>query len=173
MREYRINGVHVKFNFFIILSLFLITACGGGKSTVKLEVTRSFSSSNSTFDGGLYIVGKNATNGEEFSVALTTESSISLTLNYGKWDISAVGWDNDPDLFEGDVLCGSTSIDFKSAEASAPISVSSGNCKNPKLLKFLTCGALFDPSNPSQLISSSNLTDSFCLDSRFSCPKRL
>jgi hypothetical protein len=167
MREYRINGVHVKLNFLIILSLFLISACGGGKSTVKLEVTRSFSSSNSTFDGGLYIVGKNATNGDEFAVSLTTESSTSLNLNYGNWDISAVGWDNDPDLFEGDVLCGSTSIDFKSAEASAPISVSSGNCKNPKLLKVLTCGALFDPSNPSQLISSNNLTDSFCLDSNY------
>jgi hypothetical protein len=153
----------VKVNLLILFSLLVLSACGGGKSTVKLEVTRSFSSSNSTFDGGLYIVGKNATNGDEFAVSLTTESSTSLNLNYGNWDIKVIGWDNGGKLFEGDVLCGSTTINFKKEVDSAPITVSPDcDALNPLLLKVYTCGALYDPSSPNNLRSGSSLTAAFC-----------
>jgi hypothetical protein len=154
----------VKVNLLILFSLLVLSACGGGKSTVKLEVTRSFSTGNSTFDGGLYIVGKNATNGDEFAVSLTTESSTSLNLNYGNWEIKVIGWDNQDRLFEGDILCGSTTINFKKEVDSAPITVSASACDalNPQLLKVYTCGALYNPSSPNDLIPGDDLTTTFC-----------
>jgi hypothetical protein len=165
--EYRINGVHVKFNIFFILSLFTLYSCGGGQSSIKLEVTRSFSTGNSTFDGGLLIIAKNSVSGEEYYAPLATQSTVSLNLNYGTWDITAIGWDNNEQLFEGDILCGSTTKVFSKEVDSAPISVSSANCSSPKLLKILTCGALFDPADPTKLISGSNLSDGFCSQSSY------
>jgi hypothetical protein len=155
----------VKVNLLILVSLLILAACGGGKGAVKLEVTRSFSSTNSTFDGGLYIVGKNTSNGDEFAVSLTTQSSTSLNLNYGNWEIKVIGWDNYIDkLFEGDILCGSTTINFKKEVDSAPITVSSSACAdlNPKILKLYTCSALYNPSSPNELISGTSLSDTFC-----------
>ncbi len=165
--EYRINGVHVKLNFFFILALLSLYSCGGGQSSIKLEVTRSFQTGNTTFDGGLLVIAKNSVSGEEYYAPLATQSTVSLNLNYGTWDITAIGWDNNDQLFEGDLLCGSTTKVFSKEVDTAPISVSSANCSSPKLLKILTCGALFDPADPTKLISGTNLSDVFCSQSSY------
>lgn len=155
-------------NFLMMPILcFLLISCGGSKSSMKVEVTRSFSSTNSSFDGGLYLHGKNLATQEEFSIALGNQSSTSIVLNFGKWDIRVVGWDNSPLVMEGDVLCAHEVIDFKSEEQKASLQVTKDKCNDPALgsstpVGIYFCGALYDPEAPQNLRSPNNLTTNFC-----------
>ncbi len=155
-------------NFLIMPILcFLLISCGGSKSSMKVEVTRSFSSTNSSFDGGLYLHGKNLSTQEEFSIALSNQSSTSIVLNFGKWDIRVVGWDNTSQVMEGNVLCAHEVIDFKSEEQRASLQVTNAKCNDPALgsstpVGIYFCGALYDPNAPQNLRSPDNLTVAFC-----------
>ncbi len=154
----------------VILGLMLLIffGCSRQKTTAKLEIALGFASTNSSFDGGLFIHGKNSASGEEFSFALAAQTSTSIDLNYGVWDIRIVGWDNTANLFEGDVLCASEKIDFKKEEQRVAIQVTNAKCNNAVFagtdfitnnsgqitfaaLDVQTCGALYDTTNVTQL----------------------
>ncbi len=111
--------------------------------------------------------GKNLATQEEFSIALGNQSSTSIVLNFGNWDIRVVGWDTSPQVMEGDVLCAHEVIDFKSEEQKASFQVTNAKCNDPALGSFnpvgiYFCGALYDPNDPQNLRSPGFLTAAFC-----------
>lgn len=160
---------------------------GGGSGSAQLEITRGFATGNASFDGGLYIHGKNTTNGEQFSFALLAKQKAAVTLSFGTWEIRAIGWDNDPELdpLEGDVLCAHETVNFSSNNQALSLHATNAKCNSPafatitadpntsymsqvgnlfefKPLTVFPCGALYDPANPTQLLPSSLFTPGFC-----------
>lgn len=160
----------------LLLSLILtVSLYGCGKSNsgaAHFEVTRSFATGNSQFDGGLYIHGKNLSTNEEFSLTLRNQTNTSINLDFGRYEIKVVGWDNDPDPFEGDALCDRQIIDFRNEVQNESFKVARSQCNSSHIfnsgyatqkLKIYSCGALYNPSSPLDLRSSKPETN-FCDD---------
>lgn len=95
---------------FLIALLLILLSCGKkeGSSSATLEISRGFAITNPYFAGGLIITGK-SDSGQEFSMSLTTGTSLNLVLTKATWVIKAVGWDGGtaPEkLFAGLPHCG-------------------------------------------------------------------
>ncbi len=173
-------GASVKRHHFYFLLLFtLLAGCSGQRGSVRLNITKSFVTANAGFSGGLYLHGKNASTGEEFSFTLASETSSSVQLKFGTWDIRVVGWENGAQYFEGNVLCGLEKIDFKSDNQSANIQITNPKCKDSaftnlsfineangivsfKPIPVYTCGALYDITDATKLKTPTTLTPNFC-----------
>lgn len=162
--------------FILPFMVFLLASCSGKKSAVQIEITRSFV--NSSFKGGLIVHGRNAVTGKEFSLSLPDQTSTSVALDFGVWEIRAVGWENNTaEPFQGIPFCAAETVDFKADGQRAALQVTNDKCNDQRfagtsylgsgmvagagvnfsLIPFYVCGALFDPNSPSQLISPSNL----------------
>lgn len=165
---------------FISICLLLLTACGGQKGSAKLKVTSGFSTHNGNYNGGLFIHGQKVGSTEEFSFALNSETTASLELSFGSWNIRAVGWSSttseNTGPMKGDVYCGSKSFDFKS-DGSISIYLTKEQCHNDlfassefwdsgtggislKTTRIHPCGALYDLNDPTKLRTS--LHPSYC-----------
>lgn len=158
--------------------LLLLIGCSAQKASLKFEVTRSFATGNTSFDGGLFIHGKNVSSGEEFSMALATQTSSSVNLNFGVWDIRVVGWDNHTAPMEGEVLCAYQRVDFKADNQRATLQATNSGCNNSvfagpsfintastvsfRPVRYYTCGALFNQTSPGTLRTPESLTENFC-----------
>lgn len=170
-----------------MLATFASCSGGGGSGSANFEINRGFATGNEVFTGGLYIHGRNTRTGEQFSFALDLEQKASLSLSFGTWDIRAVAWDGDPesDAFEGNVLCSHEVVNFNSNNQAVRLQVTNDKCEDPafatvtsnpstsfirqvdgqyefKPLTIYTCGALYDTTKPTQLLSSTSFTADFC-----------
>lgn len=149
----------------LLILLTLIASCGqvsNGKAT--LTVSKGFALGDSSFDGGFVVHGLNTQTGEDFSVAVSSGSSTNVNIPFGPWFIRVVGWDDDPDLFEGTVLCDKIPFNFTSDNQTVVLNVTNAKCTDPEFasagymnstnfstLNVYTCGALLNTTIPDTL----------------------
>lgn len=139
---------------FLLSLPVLLTGCGGGQTTAKLEVSSAYMST-APFGGGFIVIGENTTTLKRFSMAVKDANQITLPLENGVWNFAAVGWDggtgNIP--FGGMAYCGGvSSFDLNSTNATVKIDISNANCNSSLFqaqvqfktdLKVLGCDAFY------------------------------
>lgn len=159
-----------KTSSFLAL-LLLLLSCGKKESaTATLEISRGFAITNPNFGGGLIITGKSDA-GQEFSMSLTTGTSLNLVLTKSTWVIKAVAWDGgkSPEkLFAGIPYCGVTVKPLTMDNELIDLVVTREKCLDPifiagntnfiddsttpntlkRLGRVNTCGSFLLPSTP-------------------------
>ena len=121
-------------NAIVLFSLIFFTACGGGKETkAKFVVGQSFALTNSGYDGGLTIYGKNLLTNETFAYSSLPnggQNQIVLDLAKGPWSFGVVGWSSPTTgNLSGNVHCGSIDqVDLASDTQTINLAASSANC---------------------------------------------
>lgn len=181
----------INASLFALALLPFIHGCGGGggNSSAKLEVSRGMLVSNSSFDGGLIVVGRNESTKEFFSMDLATGTEAKIPLKKGDWSFYAIGWDGGASApykkFAGRPYCGLTKKSLIEDAETVDITVNETTCAdttfsrghvdstNPSIPTLKTLGLIttcntFYPYPPSivDAINSSYVTsadpDNFC-----------
>lgn len=121
--------------FLLMTLLIVLVGCGkkADKSSATLEISRGFAITNPYFAGGLIITGK-SDSGQEFSMSLTTGTSLNLVLTKATWVIKAVGWDGGtaPEkLFAGLPHCGVIAKPLVMDNEVIDLVVTKGKCTDP------------------------------------------
>lgn len=169
---------------FILLSLLLLASCGqGGKTSASLKVSSSFALSNSGFDGGFVLYGKNGTQSFSRAVSYAAGSAgnvVDIILPNGKWSFYATAWKNSAagGPMTGDVLCGLTSADLKGSDVKLSLSVSQDACalndftntqmrdgtgpNRVKKLTLVSCNNHYDWSSGNPLPIDGSTNFNFC-----------
>ena len=165
--------------FLFLTSLFLITSCGGGKTSAKFEVTTSaLSVANSIYGGGLVITGTASKTGEHFVYPIPantgTGSSVTLELQKDEWTFSAVGWEGGTP-FNGNSKCGATVVNLQNDVETVNLQIDYTKCATQEEyfgsntfrngntfypLKVATCGWLYESDGITPV--SSTTPDSWC-----------
>lgn len=161
--------------FFMLMSLFIFVSCSGGQGTAQLQISSSFLTTNSSFDGGLAIYGTNTVTGDKFTVGVTSGNTANVTIPFGNYDVRIVGWDNNsPVLFNGTPKCDDVNFDFTTEGQLLSANVTSAKCVDTdiassiyqsgsdfKTLVVSTCGGLYDrTANPTTFVTDNNTN--FC-----------
>lgn len=126
-------------SILVLLSLLLLASCGqGGKTSATLKVSSSFALSNSGFDGGFVLYGKNGNQSFSRAVPYSAGSAgnvVDIVLPNGKWTFYATAWDdlgNGP--MTGNIFCGEISTDLLGADKKVNLSVSQAACDSPSFV---------------------------------------
>lgn len=139
--------------------------------------------SNDTLHGGLYIQGKNATTGEEFSVHVPSGLRKTIDLTKGEWTFQSIGWNgqtttNTP--FTGTRRCGTKTQLIASDTESVTIDLNQSSCLLPEfdvraLSRIITCNTFYTESvsptvKPINSLIPTTIEDNFCdtLSDKFS-----
>ncbi|MES2527412.1 MAG: hypothetical protein V4598_10000 [Bdellovibrionota bacterium] len=159
---------------FILMAAFFLTSCGAKKTATTFEVsTSALSVSNSSFPGGLIIMG---TNGKEsFTYPIPggsgTVSSVTLELSRQSWTFSAIGFEG-ASPFSGQSKCGSETVDLNQNEQTVALNISYAKCATQTAtfgsnlyrvsnsfipLKVVTCGWLYTDNVSSPVGASTPL----------------
>ena len=149
-------------SILIILSLIFLASCGTKGSETTLQVTSNFAATNSLFQGGLIVTGKD-NSGNNFTLPMDfasgSSSAIKMNLKKGVWKFTAIGWDGGSDgKFTGNQMCDFQSVDLSQDAQTVSLSLSTAKCQtyatetstistlnafhyNP--LRFVTCGTFY------------------------------
>jgi hypothetical protein len=149
-----------------LLGLLLLGSCGAQKSSTTLKVSSGFAMLNSTYSGGLVVVGKSHL-GQSFSIPMLqnagSNNEVTLELPRGKWTFGAVGWDGS--LMESTTpKCAALEADLTNDAQVVDLAMSSAACTHTifgqnninqdfKKLHLITCGTLHPAVNSAPLIS--------------------
>lgn len=159
----------------ILLSLLLLASCGqGGKTSATLKVSSSFALSNSGFDGGFVLYGKNGTQSFSRAVPFSVGSAgnvVDIVLPNGKWNFYVTAWKNNiSGPMTGDIVCGETQADLVGSDKRVDLSVSQAGCDTAsfvnntmrdtvgpnkvKKLALISCNGFYEWSlgNPSSIV---------------------
>lgn len=131
-----------KFNqLLVLLTLFLLASCSGGKKSTKAKLTittgKLASPSLAAYTGGGMLYGRNLTTGDGFALNLIDVAGpLSIQLVNGDWDFYGILWDGAGDgdgepEFEGDVKCTFSSSSLNGGEVNIGLSFNNANCANP------------------------------------------
>lgn len=177
LREFFVNSSSLLVFLILLASL---ASCGGQKTSATLQVTNSaLSVANSTYSGGLVIMGKSSEG--EFTVPVSFGSgsgnSVTLELTKGVWTFSAVAWEG-ANPFEGDTLCSSKTVDITKDKVSVNLDLSYAKCALQedafgdntyhsgnafRSLQIATCKALYQNTTPDPVDDTTPI--SFCNNS--------
>lgn len=162
---------------FILIAAFFLTSCGAKKTAATLEVsTSALSVSNSTYTGGLVIMGTNGKESFTLPIPSGTGSgnSVTLELSRSTWTFSAIGWEG-ATKFQGNSKCGSQTVDLNQDEQTVALSIDYAKCATQTAvfgsssyrvgnsfipLKIATCGWLYETDGTTQ-VSGSTL-ENYC-----------
>ncbi len=162
---------------FILFSAFVLTSCGAQKTSATLEVsTSALSMSNTTFSGGVVIMGSSNLGSFTIPVPAGTGSGNQITLDLPRatWTFSAVGWEG-ATPFGGTSKCGSQTVDLKSDEQTVNLQIDYAKCVTQSDvfgsstyrsgnafidLKIATCGWLYEANGITPV--SSTTANTFC-----------
>ena len=161
-----------------------LVSCGSQNTPGKLEISRSFAVTNTSYAGGLVVSGKHSVTGKTFSRSISDGQEIRMTLDKGIWKISAVGWDGSSNTvkkhFAGTPSCGTVNAKLENDSEIVELTINSANCNQPEFAanhvaasgelkefkKIVTCNSFLIP-NPdlhqnilNQIVDANN--DSFC-----------
>jgi hypothetical protein len=108
-------------------------SCGAKKGATQFMVTNSaLTASNSSFTGGLVIMGKSAKSKFVVPIAYSTGTSSAVTLDLDKdtWDFWAVGWSG-TGLFEGIAKCDALiGVSISQDSQTVNLKLTDTNCAN-------------------------------------------
>lgn len=164
--------------------LFSLASCGGGKqeSTTTLKVTGGMSLSNTTFQGGMVIVGKSTT-GLMFSVPMEYASGgtneVTVTIPKGIWSFSAIGWSGATKMGNGALCAFRDNVDISEGSVDIQLTINLANCQGAEFgangvvnstvfdfhkIGLVTCNAFYQDLNTQTTISPAWFasTPTFC-----------
>jgi hypothetical protein len=161
--------------FFVVFPLFLVGSCGMPQSKTTLKVTNSMAVGNNTYQGGLVFYGRSA-GGKFFSApikytASNNSNTAEIILDKGVWTFAAVGWKNDPDVFEGESECAVTTVNLDADNKTVVLDLDPSNCNNNEfggsgsynaanggfsINTLITCGTLYKDSSTETLLDPLN-----------------
>ncbi len=160
---------------FILIAAFFLTSCGAKKTSATFEVsTSALSVSNTSYTGGLVIIGSSKSGSFTIPVGVNGSSGNKITLDLPRdiWTFSAVGWEG-AGHFQGNTKCGSLSdVDLNQDEQTVNLAIDYAKCGTDTTtfgsnsyrvsnsyvpLKIITCGWLYEADGVTPVSSSTSL----------------
>lgn len=168
---------------FIVIAAFCFTSCGAKKTSATFEVsTSALSVSNTSFNGGLVIMG--SSNLGSFTIPIPKNYSgsggsgdkVTLDLPRASWTFSAIGWEGN--IFQGNSKCGSQTVDLDKDEQTINLNIDYAKCGTQAdvfgssdyrsgnaflIFEVITCGWLYEVDGDGLKTPVSHSTaNSFC-----------
>lgn len=124
-------------SLFILSATFLFISCGSQKTGTKLEInTAALATSNSTYEGGLVIMGKSSAGSFVLPIDFsgTSSASATLELKQGTWTFSAIAWAGSgtaPKMFQGNTYCVvADNVTLNQSSQTVNLKVTAAGCTN-------------------------------------------